>query len=92
VNGRNWEGVLKNGVGFVQYFDPKGKFAYRSPSSLLSGRATVEDDRLCQIIEGYLLNRQTCGYVYRNAADPNHPGLTYAYVSIDALKFFSVSP
>jgi adenylate cyclase len=92
VSGRTWEGALKNGVRFVQFFDPEGEFAYRSPSSLLSGRVTVEDDRLCQVFEGYLLNRPTCGYVYRNAADASNPGLTYAYVSIDALKYFSVSP
>ena len=92
VSGRTWEGTLKNGVGFVQFFDKTGKFAYRSSSSLLSGHVTVEDDRLCQVIEGYLLNRQTCGHVYRDAADVNNPRLTYAYISIDALKYFSVSP
>ncbi len=92
VSERTWEGKLKNGVGFVQFFDTKGQFAYRSSSSLLSGQVTVEDDRLCQVIEGYLMNHQACGYVYRNPADENNPGLSYAYVSIDALKYFSVSP
>ncbi len=92
VSERTWEGVLNNGVHFIQYFDAEGRFAYRSPSSLLSGRVTVEGDRLCQVIEGYLLDRPTCGYVYAEATDATHPGPAYAYVSIDALKNFSVTP
>lgn len=86
-----WTGELENGVDFVQYFDPAGNFAYRSTTSLLSGKVKIEGDRLCQIIEGYLLNRPTCGYVYRNPVDKVHPDQAFAYVSIDAVKFFSVS-
>ncbi len=91
VAGPLWTGELENGVDFVQFFDRKGSFAYRSISSLLSGRVVIEGDRLCQVIDGYLLDRPTCGYVYHNAQDRDHPGHDYVYVSIDALKFFSVS-
>ena len=49
-----WTGKLENGVDFVQYFDPAGNFAYRSATSLLSGRIEIEGDRLCQVIDGYL--------------------------------------
>ena len=91
VAGQVWTGELKNGVDFVQYFDPKGNFAYRSTTSLLSGRVEMDGDRLCQVVDGYLLNHPTCGYVYRNATDEAHPDQTFAYVSIDAVKFFSVS-
>ena len=85
-----WRGQLANGVEFVQYFDRGGGFAYGSQTSLLTGRAEIRDNQLCQVIDGYLLNRPSCGYVYRTAA-PDHPPGTLAYVSIDAVKYFSVS-
>jgi adenylate cyclase len=90
VRGSVWKGKLANGVEFVQYFDHAGGFAYGSTTSLLTGRAEIRNDQLCQVIEGYLLNHPTCGYVYRAAA-PNGPPGTLAYVSIDAVKYFSVS-
>jgi adenylate cyclase len=85
-----WKGELANGVGFVQYFDRGGGFAYASTTSLLTGRVEIRGDQLCQVIEGYLLNHPTCGYVYRVAA-PDRPAGTLAYVSIDAVKYFLVS-
>lgn len=85
-----WKGQLANGVAFVQYFDHAGKFAYGSTSSLLTGKAEIRNDQLCQVIEGYLLDHPSCGYVYRTAATKHPPG-TLAYVSIDAVKYFSVS-
>lgn len=91
VAGTIWKGKLENGVEFIQYFDSSGVFAYRSTVSLLSGRVEMDGDRLCQVIDGYLLNHPTCGYVYRNGSDKAHPDLAFAYVSIDAVKFFSVS-
>ena len=91
VKGSVWKGRLANGVEFVQYFDRAGGFAYGSTSSLLTGRAEIRNDQLCQVIEGYLLNHPSCGYVYR-AASSDHPPGTLAYVSIDAVKYFSVSP
>ncbi|HWJ74811.1 MAG TPA: tetratricopeptide repeat protein [Kaistia sp.] len=63
-----WTGTLQNGVDFVQYFDRSGGFAYRSTTSLLTGHIGIQGDKLCQIINGYLLNHPTCGYVYRNAS------------------------
>lgn len=90
VRGSVWKGELANGVEFIQYFDHTGGFAYGSTNSLLTGRAEIRNDQLCQVIEGYLLNHPTCGYVYRAAAPDRPPG-TLAYVSIDAVKYFSVS-
>ena len=86
-----WTGKLENGVDFVQYFDKAGGFAYRSSASLLTGHVVIRGDQLCQVIEGYLLNHPTCGYVYRNAPGGPHPAGDFAYVSIDAVKYFSVS-
>lgn len=91
VAGPLWTGKLENGVDFMQYFDPAGNFAYRSTSSLLSGRVEIDGDRLCQVIDGYLMNHPTCGYVYRNVSGADHPEQAFAYVSIDAVKYFSVS-
>ena len=86
-----WKGELANGVGFIQYFDRDGGFAYGSTTSLLTGRVEIRNDQLCQVIEGYLLNHPTCGYVYRTET-PGHQAGTLAYVSIDAVKYFTASP
>ena len=87
VKGVAWTGRLQNGVQFAQYFDKGGGFAYRSSSSLLSGKTEVRDGQLCQRIAGYLLDHESCGYVYHEAS----AGESYAYVSIDAVKHFSLS-
>jgi adenylate cyclase len=91
VAGPVWKGRLANGVEFIQYFDRSGTFAYGSTTSLLTGRIEIHDGQLCQIIDGYLLNRPSCGYVFRNAPSPDHPSESFAYVSIDAVKYFSIT-
>jgi adenylate cyclase len=86
-----WTGRLQNGAAFVQYFDQSGGFAYRSTNSLLSGRSRVRDGQLCQQVAGYLMDRETCGYVYRDVSAKPATGESYVYVSSDAVKYFSVS-
>jgi adenylate cyclase len=85
-----WKGQLQNGVVFVQYFGNGGSFAYKSRMTLLKGRAEIRNGLLCQFVEGYLMNRPSCGYVVRSRRD-DPPG-TYVYISIDAVKYFSVFP
>lgn len=91
IKGPRWVGELKNGVSFVQEFEGRDGFGYSSSGSMLTGKVAVVGDQLCQVIEGYLLNRPSCGYVYRNASDRDHPVVPFVYVSIDAVKYFAVS-
>jgi adenylate cyclase len=91
IKGPRWVGELKNGVSFVQEFEGLDGFGYSSIGSMLTGRVAFDGDRLCQVIKGYLLDRPSCGYVYRNASDSDRPGLPFVYVSIDAVKYFAVS-
>lgn len=95
TTGRTWIGRQHNGTNFMQHFDEAGNLAYRSPNSFITGTARIRGDRLCQRFEGHFLDRETCGYVYRNPAEPaeadeaaDQPPADYAHVSPHALEYF----
>ena len=98
TTGLTWIGQQHNGTGFQKFFDQAGNLAYRSPNSFITGTARIRGDRLCQRFEGHFLDRETCGYVYRNpqtsgagadnAADM--PSTDYAHVSPLVLEYFKL--
>ncbi len=92
TDNKTWVGSHRNGTEFMQYFDAAGDTAYRSANSSRTGKARIEDDRLCQRFEGFFLDRSVCGYVYRNAASGGgvRPEADYVHVTPNALKYFSV--
>jgi adenylate cyclase len=89
ANGKTWEGVLYNGVPFIQQNTETGGFAYSSANSLRTGTFWVAGDQLCQRVPGYLLGRAACGYVYRNGDQGEWSQYRYIYVSPELVKFFS---
>ena len=95
TTGRTWIGRQHNGTDFLQFFDKAGNIAYRSPNSSLTGTARIRGDQLCQRFEGHFLDRETCGYVYRDPgseaeAAEDRPRAEYAHVSPHALEYFNV--
>jgi adenylate cyclase len=89
--GKAWKGAHRNGVPFVQEITEAGAFAYSSANSFLTGTLWVEGDQLCQRIEGYLLGRALCGYVYHNTDQGLGGEHGYVYVAPESVKYFSVS-
>ena len=87
--------AAQNGTDFMQHFDEAGNLAYRSAEQLHHRDRADREDRLCQRFEGHFLDRETCGYVYRNPAEPaeadeaaDQPPADYAHVSPHALEYF----
>jgi adenylate cyclase len=72
---------------FIQQFGPGDRVAYRTASTLLTGRAHLDEDRLCLRYEDYFLDRTFCGEVYRNPT--GNAESRYVSISPDALRFFS---
>ncbi len=89
---RTWAGRNQTGIAFVQTIGPRGDLAYHSEKSLLTGRAQIRGDRICQRFDGYFLNRDLCGRVYRNTAGdgPSSDGLDYVFVSPESIRYFSL--
>ena len=95
TGGRTWIGQHQNGTAFMQQFDQAGNVAYRSANTFTTGVARVEGDRLCQRFEGFLLDRVTCGQVFRNSSWSGHEtkeqaDADFVHVTPQALKYFSL--
>ncbi|MCF3643072.1 adenylate cyclase [Rhizobium sp. TRM95111] len=91
VGDKTWTGKHRNGTDFVQFFDRAGNTAYRSSNTNITGVYEIAGDRLCETFEGYFLDRQVCGEVYRNG-DEHMPEADYVHVTPQALKYFSIGP
>jgi adenylate cyclase len=89
--GKVWKGVLHNGAPFVQQNTETGTFAYSSATSLRTGTFWVKGDQLCQRVPGYMLDRAACGFVYRNGDQGQWGEYSYAYVSPESVKYFSLT-
>ena len=68
-----------------------GTFAYSSATSLRTGTFWVKGDQLCQRVPGYMLDRAACGFVYRNGDQGQWGEYSYAYVSPESVKYFSLT-
>jgi adenylate cyclase len=89
---QNWEGKHKNGVEFFQHVDASGSLAYRSQNSLQAGKAKIDGDQLCQRFDNSVLNRDACGFVYRNPTGSAQTQDDYIVVMPDSLRYFTVTP
>jgi adenylate cyclase len=93
--GRTWQGQhrseYRSGEPFLLQIAEDGTTAYRSPTSLRTGKVSLRGNRLCDLSNDFLLGRANCGYLYH---DPSSVGGTeYEYVYVNAFSFmhFSVS-
>jgi len=91
--GRTWQGQhrseYRNGEPFLLQIAEDGTTAYRSPTSLRTGRVSLRDNRLCDLSNDFLLGRANCGYLYH---DPSSVGGTeYEYVYVNAFSFMHFS-
>ena len=92
VEDKTWVGKHLNGVGFFQQIDSSGSLAYRSKNSIQTGTASIQDGMLCQQFDGAALNRDLCGYVYRNPDGSDSAQDKYIVIMPDSLRYFSLLP
>ena len=89
--GKLWNGTRYTGVPFVQEISETGAFAYSSAVSLTTGSLWIDDDQVCQRVEGYMLSRAVCGYVYNNNDEARGGQHQYVLIAPDSVRFFSVA-
>ncbi len=87
--GRLWRGTINRSQQFFQETSIDGEYAYRSGTSFVVGRASVEDEKLCLQSEITNLGRKQCGYVYRSPDGNNSARNEYIYVHPYFLMTFS---
>jgi TolB-like protein/class 3 adenylate cyclase/Flp pilus assembly protein TadD len=86
--GRTWQGRTEAGEpAFMQIADD-GKTAFRTPTQIVTGRAYVDGDMLCEQSESVLLGRARCGPIYWRSAGAGETAYTY----VNALTVFHFSP
>lgn len=90
--GRTWSGKDGSGNEFVQEISVNGTLAYRDANTLHTGSVSLDDNKLCQRNEAFLMGRKYCGYVYRNPDGTPAAKDEYSYVSAYGIYRFSVLP
>ncbi len=91
VYDQNWAGHHVNGPAFFQHNDADGNTAYRSKNSIQTGKVSVKDGKLCQLFDGTSLNRDLCGYVYKNPQGSSESLDEYIAAMPTTLRYFSIS-
>ncbi len=88
--GRTWQGRIEGGGQALALIKPDGELIFRTTTQLVTGRAFVSGDMLCERIEALSLGRPVCGPVYRRTNPSGEDDLAYTYVN--ASKTFHFSP
>jgi len=91
VEDKTWVGKHSNGVKFFQQIGSSGSLAYRSKSTIVTGVASLEGGRLCERFDGAALDKNMCGYVYRNPAGSANNQDQYVVSMPNTLRYFSVT-
>ena len=89
--GHTWQGQHQSGEPFLLQIGEDGTTAYRSPSSLSTGMPSLQDDRLCDLSDDFLLGRPNCGYLYHDPSSIDGTTYEYVYVNAFSLMHFSVA-
>ncbi len=91
ITNKTWVGTHSLGIDFFQQFDRNGSMAYRSSSSIQTGKASIRDGKFCQHFDGTALNRDLCGYIYRNPGGSNGERNEYVVSMPASLRYFTVA-
>jgi len=90
ISGKTWTGAdAARRAEFIQEFSTDGSVVYAGPESLLSGKAFIKNDELCEQFEGFTRGLEFCGPVYRNAGGTPSDSNEYVYVNPLTVRRFS---
>jgi len=88
--GHTWQGQHRSGEPFLVQIGEDGTTAYRSRNSLRTGKLALQDGRLCDLSDDFLLGRANCGYLYHDPSAVDGTEYEYVYVNAFSLMRFSV--
>jgi len=89
---KTWVGRHFLGTEFFQQIDRNGSMAYRSSSSIQTGKVSIQQGMYCQRLDGTALNRDLCGYLYRNPEGTMETQDEYVISMPASLRYFTVNP
>ena len=90
VFGRTWQGRVEPGDPALAQFQANGQMAFRTASSIATGTAFVDGDRLCEQVESSIMGRPLCGPVMRQPPGTSEDGTDYTYVNGSKVFHFAV--
>ena len=89
VLGHTLQGKVHSGSPAIMQIGKDGNWVFRTATLLMTGKAFVSDNKLCQLSESLVaLGRSDCGPVYRLNAGESEA----AYVYVNATNIFYFSP
>jgi adenylate cyclase len=89
--GHKWQGRHDSGEPFLIQISEDGTTAYRTTNSLRTGMLSLQDNRLCDRSDDFLMGRDNCGYLYHDPQNIGGAEYQYVYVNAIALMHFSVA-
>jgi len=91
ISKETWSGMdAGRKLPFIQEFGEDGNTVYAAATTLLSGMAFIEGDKLCERFEGFVMSRDLCGPVYRNPGGTPEDRNEYVYVNPTTVQYFSL--
>jgi adenylate cyclase len=91
VEDKTWTGKHFLGTEFFQQIDRSGAMAYRSKNTIQTGTVSIRQGMLCQRFDGTALNKDLCGYVYRNPDGASETQNDYIASLPASLRYFTVT-
>lgn len=91
VEDKIWIGKHVKGAEFFQQIERSGSTAYRSKNSIQTGTVSIRKDMLCQRFEAAALNKEMCGYVYKNPDGTVESQDEYIASMPASLRYFTVA-
>jgi adenylate cyclase len=65
--------------------------AYSSQNTIQTGTISIRQDMLCQRFDGTALNKELCGYVFRNPGGTSETQDDYVASLPASLRYFTVT-
>ena len=90
IDNKTWVGSHSNGMPFIQEVNSSGTLAYRDTISIVTGKISINGDKLCQQFDGITLSRDLCGFVYNNPDGSIDTEDQYIYILPDTLRYFAL--
>lgn len=89
IDKSTWTGTDRGRREFVQEFGANDSAVYAGPNTMFNGSAFVRDGELCERFSGFIMSRDLCGPVYRNATGSAAGNDEFVYVNPATVRYFS---
>jgi adenylate cyclase len=89
IDKSTWTGTDRGRREFVQEFGANDSAVYAGSNTMFNGSAFVREGELCERFGGFIMSRDLCGPVYRNAGGRAANNDEFVYVNPATVRYFS---